>query len=459
MLRIAVFITIIFALCSKELKADILSATLDYHSGRYQAAFNEFNRLAVLGNTDAIYNLGVMHLHGQGVKQDLPKAYAWFSIAVEFGLTEARASLDKVRENYHTPSDLDKAYKQLSRSFNYEMYSEQLKPIFRQERFVAQEHTPPRRTLTVTPKYPEQAYKKGIEGWVWLEFDIDVSGTVKNISILDSYPSKLFTRPILNAVSRWKYEPYKLNDKPKEYPQRSVIFHFTTVKGKRYKQSFFRQQRQYQNKINELIEGAEQGNAVIQYYVSNWLMADEYNATQLLRAHWPDKGASFDLLLESSMNNFPNAQYQLGANLLRGEYAKRDRRKGLNWILHAAQGGFAPAQYRLGKELLKENDLEYDKKKAETWLQTAAEQGHFRALKDISALLFEDLLQESRFLHYLDLAKEIDDDHPELLLLESKYMVRKNDRKRAKRLAKDAIDEAEYREWNPQPYEAYLGTL
>ncbi|WP_394393509.1 hypothetical protein [Shewanella woodyi] len=46
-----------------------MSATLEYNNGHYLSSYQEFHRLAKLGNRDAIFNIGVMYLHGQGVEK------------------------------------------------------------------------------------------------------------------------------------------------------------------------------------------------------------------------------------------------------------------------------------------------------------------------------------------------------------------------------------------------------
>ena len=73
-------------------KADLLSATTFYNTGKYQEAYKEFQRLAKLGHKDAIYNVGVMYLYGQGVRKNLVLAHSWFSLAADYGLDEARSA-------------------------------------------------------------------------------------------------------------------------------------------------------------------------------------------------------------------------------------------------------------------------------------------------------------------------------------------------------------------------------
>lgn len=438
-------IVVLLTVCGPA-KADLLSATLDYNEGNYSGAFKEFTRLAKLGNEDAIFNIGVMYLHGQGVEQNLVQANAWFRLAADFGLEEAReaAQLIAVQSDVST---LEQAYQSLQKSISFRQYKQTLQPVFSTEQFPENNTKPPQRVHTVDAKYPQSAYEKGIEGWVWLEFDVDASGAVKDVDIIDAFPDKTFNRAIYNAVRRWRYEPYRINGVPQSYSSRSLLYHFTTFKGKRYKASFASQKKQYQRKINALIEGAEQGNALVQYYIANWLNADEHNATKLLKYHWQQDTASSELLLKSAINGYPNSQYRLGSNLLRGEFTQTDRKKGLNWILNAAQSGFVFAQYRLGRELLDQRFVEYDREKAKRWLTLAANQGHFRAQRDLIDVLIDNK-EFVQAVNYITLALEQDAQHPDLWFSQSKLAIKRGDKALASEAINKAIKYANQREWH-----------
>ena len=429
-----------------QAKADLLSATLSYNEGNYVEAFEEFNRLAKLGNKDAIFNIGVMYLHGQGVAQNTEQAHAWFRLAADFGLDEAREAAQLIAQQSNN-TDLDSALQTLNKSLSFDHFQQTLLPVFQSQQYAEQKLEPPLRRHTVDAIYPKGAYEKGIEGWVWLEFDVDPAGAVKDVDIIDAFPDKTFNRAIYNAVRRWRYEPYRVDGEAQTYSSRSLLYHFTTFKGKRYKASFSSQKKQYQQRINQLIEGAEQGNALIQYYIANWLNTEEHNATKLLRFHWQEKTAGSELLLESAINGYPNSQYRLGANLLRGEYTRADRKKGLNWILNAAQSGFVYAQYRLGRELLDRRYVEYDREKAKRWLITAANQGHFRAQRDLIAMLIEEKAYVQA-VNYLTLALDKHEEHPDLWFSQSKMALQRGDTTLATQALEKAIKFARSREWS-----------
>ena len=62
------------------------------------------------------------------------------------------------------------------------------------------------------PVYPPIAITARVEGTVVLEATIDESGAVNNLRVLESIP--LLDRAAIEAVSRWRYTPTRLNGKP-----------------------------------------------------------------------------------------------------------------------------------------------------------------------------------------------------------------------------------------------------
>ena len=61
--------------------------------------------------------------------------------------------------------------------------------------------------VRVLPVYPARAQERGIEGYVVVEFTIAEDGTVKNATVRESQPSKIFDRAALRAIRKWKYKP------------------------------------------------------------------------------------------------------------------------------------------------------------------------------------------------------------------------------------------------------------
>jgi len=74
--------------------------------------------------------------------------------------------------------------------------------------------TEARPVVRVNPKYPIEAARNGIEGWVILAFDISAIGEVVNIKILDSEPKRVFDKAAKQALRKWKYRAKSVDGRP-----------------------------------------------------------------------------------------------------------------------------------------------------------------------------------------------------------------------------------------------------
>lgn len=70
--------------------------------------------------------------------------------------------------------------------------------------------------VAIAPQYPHEARLKGIEGFVILEFTVTKDGTVRNPTVIDANPARIFNRAALRAVGRWKYKPFIVDGKAEE---------------------------------------------------------------------------------------------------------------------------------------------------------------------------------------------------------------------------------------------------
>ncbi len=79
---------------------------------------------------------------------------------------------------------------------------------------------PPKLMTRVTPVYPTEAKKAGIEGTVILGATIDGEGKVTDVKILESIPG--LDQAAIDALKQWIYYPVWLNNQP-------VIYSFTVA--------------------------------------------------------------------------------------------------------------------------------------------------------------------------------------------------------------------------------------
>lgn len=61
------------------------------------------------------------------------------------------------------------------------------------------------------PVYPDTALRRGTEGWVDLEFIVGLDGRPREISVAAEEPAGVFDKAAVNAVRRYRYEPFELD--------------------------------------------------------------------------------------------------------------------------------------------------------------------------------------------------------------------------------------------------------
>ncbi|WP_395342145.1 energy transducer TonB [Ningiella sp. W23] len=81
--------------------------------------------------------------------------------------------------------------------------------------------------VRIDPKYPPDAARDGKEGWVLLSFTIDTLGGVKDVSVLDADPKRVFDREAKRALRKWKYRPKVVDGVAQEQPGLQVRLDFT----------------------------------------------------------------------------------------------------------------------------------------------------------------------------------------------------------------------------------------
>jgi periplasmic protein TonB len=66
----------------------------------------------------------------------------------------------------------------------------------------------------VAPVYPLHAARRGIEGQVRVQFLVTAQGTVTDIKILAADPEKVFDQSVIDCVSRWRFQPGRVQGIP-----------------------------------------------------------------------------------------------------------------------------------------------------------------------------------------------------------------------------------------------------
>lgn len=101
------------------------------------------------------------------------------------------------------------------------------------------------------PKYPRRELNRGREAWVHVTYCVDETGSVKNVSVLDSIGSDAFGDAAVATVQQWEFEPALQDGKPAWQSRNEVYINFALAPGKLGASSKF--VRQFR-KIGKLIE-------------------------------------------------------------------------------------------------------------------------------------------------------------------------------------------------------------
>ena len=98
-----------------RLWADFANGALAYHQGRYEQAYSIMRTLSEAGNDQytglAQYYLGMMHLNGQGARQDYKQAAQWLRKAAQKRVEQAQYRLGNLYlQGNGLPRDYEYAY-------------------------------------------------------------------------------------------------------------------------------------------------------------------------------------------------------------------------------------------------------------------------------------------------------------------------------------------------------------
>ena len=80
--------------------------------------------------------------------------------------------------------------------------------------------------VKVAPQYPARALRRGIEGYVILEYTVTKHGSVKEPIIIEAEPKNIFDKAAINSTLKYKYKPRVIVGEPIEVSgvQTKIIF-------------------------------------------------------------------------------------------------------------------------------------------------------------------------------------------------------------------------------------------
>lgn len=65
--------------------------------------------------------------------------------------------------------------------------------------------------VKVEPEYPQRALRRGIEGYVVVEFTVTERGRVENPRVVEADPDNIFNEAAMEAARKFKYRPKTVN--------------------------------------------------------------------------------------------------------------------------------------------------------------------------------------------------------------------------------------------------------
>ncbi len=70
--------------------------------------------------------------------------------------------------------------------------------------------------VKVAPIYPRRALSQGREGYVILEYIVTKQGTVRDVVVVESQPTRIFDNAAIKSALRYKYKPRVVDGQPIE---------------------------------------------------------------------------------------------------------------------------------------------------------------------------------------------------------------------------------------------------
>ncbi|TQV89666.1 TonB family protein [Aliikangiella coralliicola] len=339
---------ILFLFMSSAVEADFNSALDSYGAGEHAKAYQDFLSMAQLGEKRSQFNLGVMYYHGQHVKKDLNKAYAWMKLAVEGETSKpqekkifqtiaskiedkdaAEAEFNKLYKNYSTATLMKKLYPVIVKAENEHGFSADPVKI-------------------VDPKYPRKAAMSGAQGWVRFQMDVDKSGKPRNLHIIQSLPENLFVKDSVAAIKKWRFKP-AVNEAGEPIMQKKLRY---TIEFRLKGADEISVKKEYLEKAEK---NAALGDADAQYLFGVWNK----------HLKMPKKENPNDWFIKAAIQGHTSAQFELGRSLIMGQGCISDRGKGIDWLTRSASSGQPQAKQLLASLAIEKGTQESQLKAVE----------------------------------------------------------------------------------------------
>ena len=332
-LSTAVLGALALLLAAPSVRADFASGVAAYNEGRWDAALREFRALAELGHVESQFNIGIMHMRGEGVPRSEARGYAWVALAASAGHPKAAEVERELKPVYG--ADAAGLVADLESRFGLSaVRAQRLPEILPNCEYSTR--TPARLSRVTRNLYPEGMQYTGAQGWMVLDFAVAPDGTARDYTILSSNSPDAWRPAAEEAMKEWRWDP-ALRDGEAVWSRHTVVMRFLVDDAGAFAISRW---------LGKVKEKADAGDAMHQYLYGIVIAGHPE-----LRKPWSD---ALPWVEKAAIGGFPLAEYQLGMSLLEGRGCTADRGKALFWLQRAAARGVAEAQHTLAMELLDE---------------------------------------------------------------------------------------------------------
>ncbi len=128
----------------------------------------------------------------------------------------------------------------------------------------AARHTRPATQVTRGgPRYPGVELSRGREAWAHITYCIDESGSVQNVSILDSVGNERFDAAAIKTIKNWTYEPALQSGKPVWQSKNNILVTFALSDKPRGAQTKF---IRHYKRLGKLIDADELEQADVLFW-------------------------------------------------------------------------------------------------------------------------------------------------------------------------------------------------
>ena len=76
----------------------------------------------------------------------------------------------------------------------------------------------------VAPKYPEMAHRKGVSGYVLVEYKLDEKGRAQDIEVVEAQPKRVFSKAAIRALKRSRFDVVDVDTN--ELPMQTKLYVF-----------------------------------------------------------------------------------------------------------------------------------------------------------------------------------------------------------------------------------------